>query len=106
MVIVVNKEDITDSQYGNLITYLEGQAMEYQKIPVPNGSNVVGLVLGAKEGGICKVCKGSGNMVMVRSTGEIPPSKYTCFECNGTGRMVGDGMEQSGDDVGDGPVNG
>ena len=106
MVIVVNKEDITDSQYGNLITYLEGQGMLYQKIPVPNGSNVVGLVLGTKEANVCKVCKGSGSIHMVRSTGDTLPSKYTCFECNGSGRLVEDGKEQSGDDVGDGPVVG
>ena len=87
MVIVVNKEDITDAQYGNLITYLEGQGMQFQRVSVPVGSNVVGLVLGRKNISICSICKGTGKVYMVRCTNDVPTSKHTCFGCKGTGQV-------------------
>ena len=87
MVIVVNKEDVTDSQYGNLITYLEGQGMRFQRVPIPIGSNVVGLVLGKDLSSVCSICKGTGKVHMVRCTGDESTSPHTCFECKGTGQV-------------------
>ena len=86
MVILVNKEDITDSQYGNLITYLEGQDMKHQLVSISDGYNVVALVLGSNKQSICKVCNGTGKVSTVRCTGGPEDTIVSgCFGCGGNG---------------------